>query len=318
MKANLIIGLFGAVIIGIPMLLLNLGVLGRMAQVERAINGETAVPDTIANAGIGVDNMFGRFVEGQEINVLFDPDALARARHVIHKDVVTIEDMLADGEARPEPQFEQLWVVARANQRAMDECDALLATIAKTCGVSKSSVDAEDDGTFEIESMLSYTPSYYLGEIDVDGPRDLYTQRIKLPADRDAQQIPISAIPERRKELYAAAQQACRELRRTTQNCVISKIVPRDNRMRNGETTWYYLSVTLSYVGERADGVDETLLGRLVSDGASSPADAEARSGAFGAITEMLGGGGEADAKPSTNRPSVLRGGGGGQFQRPN
>ncbi|MEL7344928.1 MAG: hypothetical protein AAFN59_08710 [Pseudomonadota bacterium] len=314
MGPRIIMGLLGFAIIGIPMILLNLGALGRMAQVERAIQGETAVPGAIADAGIQVDNLFGQFVEGKEIDVLFDPNALARARHVIHIETVTLDDMLADGETRPDPALEELWVLARANARSMAECDVLLATIAKTCGVSKSEVDAEDDGTFEIETMISYTPSYYLGEIAVDGPKDLYTQRVRIPADRDDQLIRIADIPERRRALYEAAQQACRELRRTTQNCVISRITPRDSRLRDGEMTYYYLSVTLSYVGARAEGVDETLLGKFISSGASSPADAENRAGMLGGLL----GGDDDKEEPASNRPSILRGGTGGQFQRPN
>lgn len=300
MSSRLILSLLGMVVVGVPMLLLNMTALGRMAEFERAIDGETVVPSAVADAGIAIDNAFGNFVEGKKIATLFDTENLARARHVVYTETVMIADVLAEGEAAPEEEFEHLWVLARANTRATSECDLLLETIAKTCGVSKSEVKKRDDGTFDISSTVAYVPSYYMGEIEVDGARDLYTVSLRLPNDRDAQRIPVTAIESRRKELYSAAQQACRELRRTTNNCVIAQIVPRQGRVRSDGTTDYYLSVKLNYVGERAEGVTETLLGRLNVGG-------------------LLGGAQEAAPSTTTaDRPSVLRGGGGGQFQRPN
>lgn len=306
MTGKIVLGLVGTIVIGTPIILLNLGVLGTMAQVETAITGETDVPQPVAQVGIGVADAFGRFAEGQSMATLFDPDLLARARHVLHKQTVTIDDVLGPDEARPAPGLEKLWITARANSLAMPECDRVLATIAKTCGVSKSEVKESDDGTFSIESMLSYVPSYYLGEAETGRSSDLYTRHVEIPAERSERRITnISRLPALREEYYAAAKQACRELRRETQNCVVSKIEPelRDIRGEEGAYT-YHVRVTMNYVGPRAEGSNESLLGKLASHGAGSAEEVEERGKAIDALSGFLGGGGSGEnEEPAPKRP---------------
>ena len=311
MKARIILGLFLVLVAGIPMLLLNVGVLGTKAQVDRALSGGTDVPRLVESAGVGIADAFGRFAEGQEISTIFDTELLARARHVIHEQTLRIEDVLRDGEEPPVQGLEKLWITARANALAMPECDRILQTLAKTCGVSKSTVTDQKDGSFVVASMLSYVPSYYLGEIDVEGARDLYTKRIEIPASEAARDVSdLATLPGLRVAYYEAARQACRDLRRETRNCVVTEINPNLRSVNGREGSYqYYLDVKLQYVGARAAGSNESLMGWLASDGAESAEDVEERAGMLDALSGFLSGGSDSEEKQPA-KPGVLRGGG--------
>lgn len=282
MKWRIITGLVGFLIIGVPMILLNLGALGRQAQVERALSGNTSVPGVIADAGTAVDGLYGDVREGQWIKALFDPEGYFNLRHVAFTETLSVDDVLGEGEIAPEEDLHRLYVVARAPGRAMAYCDVMLETLATGCAIGSTEVDPRDDGTFNVTSRMSYRPAYDMGSTEVDGARDLYTVRVDLPRPRSDRRLARDQVGARKTEVIEATLAACDTLREERGNCVIERIDFREASVDGrSDLVAFSASASLRWVGPRAEGADNTLVGQVIHEGSSGPEESEARQGFF-------------------------------------
>ncbi|MEL7025937.1 MAG: hypothetical protein AAGO57_01740, partial [Pseudomonadota bacterium] len=253
MKWRLAVALAGFVLFGIPMLLLNLGALGMQAKFENAINGRSAVPDPIANAGDSVLTAWGNFVEGQEIQALF-ADRFTRRRAIQFSELVTIEDVLAEGEEHPGREFEELWLLARAPQRAMEqECPVVLDTIGRSCAVSTASVkETSEDGTYKIEAVVGYLPDQDLITREVEGARDLYRSRVRMPKFA----VHPDGVAALKRAQYAEIKRLCDGHREEHGNCVISDVsLERGSPLDDGRAE-FSVRASLYVVAPKGQGIE--------------------------------------------------------------
>ena len=283
-------------IVGVPMLLLNLSALGMQDRWEEVLGGDRSVPTGLASAGRTVNDWVADAREGREAAALLDPVAITDHRYVQYRRAgVTVADVLAPGEAAPAPEYAHLWITARGLALAQsDGCPAILDTIATRCSAGMLDVGPADDGTFVVEARLGYTPA--------DDPGPVPAQGRGVGIDRTTLRLPLqgslSVAPDQvataERELLTAAQDACRALRADAGTCVIQSL--QFSRQPRGETVNLSAAVTLA---------------SLVPDGTEALTDAT-EAAITGGIMDRLRGlmGGAAEEAPATGgAPRVLQGG---------
>ena len=306
MSARLIMSLLGAVVIGGPLLYINLVALGRQAAFEQAIDGETVVPSSIASIGQRADSLFGDIREGRKISSLFHPTELNRNRAVTFVSDIAITDVLAEGEAPPAPEFHKMFIEARAPLYEMERnCPLILETFATGCVSAKVDVDQRRDGSFRLTSALAYRPDHDLGTFPEEGATDLYRVTVGLSRDRLMTEIPQDKVQEIKALMYSDAMTACNSLREERGNCVIEKIEFSAFDVEDKPDTARIAAVAyLAWVGPRAAGGDNSILGNV---SAANPEEAAERAGLFARVSGALSG--DDNASGSGDAPSVLRGG---------
>lgn len=309
MKWNLILAAFLFVVLGVPLIILNLGALGMQARVEKAVLGETVVPGAIADAGDEVLDVWGDFREDREIDALFVEDRFTRRRSVTYSETVTLDDLLADGETPPDAAFEELWVLARASQRALEkECPVVLDTIGRACAVSSATADARDDGRWRIKAVVGYLPDEPLGDIAVDGRQALYRNGLRVPPGRGSLRLAPEAREAAKRSLYGEVARACDEMRAAQGNCVIGGLEFRESRPGADGLVSYSATASLYTVGPA--GLAEAGLSHVRTY--EKELAAGDKSSVFAALIEMFGTG---DAKSvgvamsGGDGPVILRGG---------
>ena len=308
MKWRLMLAAAVFVIFGIPLMVINLGALGLQAKFENEMSGQSAVPDPIADAGGRVIDIWGDFREGREIDALFVEDRFTRRRSITYTETLSIADLLNEGEARPDPEFERLWVLARASRRALEkECPVVLETIGRACAVSSAKVDeTSEDGVFKIEAIVGYLPDHALGDTTVEGPRDLYRARLRLPAEGGIA-VPPEGRDAAKRTLYQEIERACDRSREQRGNCVIADLELREGRMNGDGRIPYHVTASLYSVGPKGSrGEDEDLVGTYGATFAENPSGVEQKLGLFAALGALFNGGGDG---PRGEGPSILRGG---------
>lgn len=311
MKWKIAVAVVGFLMFSLPFLAINLGALGMQARVEQLIGGETSVPGPVADAGDQVLNMWGNFREGREIDALFVPDNFTRRRSITYTETLSIDDLITEGETAPEPEFEELWMLARAPQYARDrECPVVLDTIGRACAVSTVKVDAQDSpGTYEIEAVVGYLPDHDLGSTKVDGPRDLYRARLRLP-QRGGIAVPAQERDTVKRALYEEVKRACDDIRQERGNCVISELNLREGRTNENGTVEYYLTANLYTVGPKGSGLkNEDLVGTYGSTFAENQSGIEKKLGILGSLSALLGLGEQTQTANSSDGPTIIRGG---------
>ena len=309
MKWKIAVALVGFLMFSVPMILVNLGALGMQAQVERALGGPTSVPDPVADAGDKVLTVWGNFKEGREIDALFVEDKFTRRRSIAYTERVTIEDMLKADEAAPEPEFEELWILARASQRALEkECPIVIETIGRACAVSTAKVEkTSTDGLYEIEAVVGYLPDHALGDTKVEGQKDLYRARIRLPA-RGGIAVPPEGSDAAKRTLYQEIERACDSVREQRGNCVLSELILRSDRARADGKVPYYVTANLYTVGPKGSGLEtDDLVGTYGSTFAENKTGLEEKLGLIGMLSGLFGGGEQTASKG--DGPRIIRGG---------
>jgi len=308
MKWRLILAGAVFVIFGIPLLAINLGALGMQAKVENAMSGETSVPGPIADAGGRVLDVWGSFGEGREIDALFVEDRFTRRRSITYTETLALADLLNEGETKPDPEFEELWVLARASRRALEkECPVVLETIGRACAVSSATVDeTSEDGVFEIEAVVGYLPDHPLGDTTVEGPRDLYRARLRLPSEGGIA-VPPEGRDAAKRTLYQEIERACDRSREKRGNCVIADLELREGRLNGDGTISYYATASLYSVGPRGSRLeDEDLVGTYGATFTEHQSGVEEKLGLLATLGALFNGGGDAQRGDG---PSILRGG---------
>lgn len=311
MKWKIAVAVVGFLMFSVPFLAINLGALGMQAKVERALGGDTSVPGPIADAGGEVLNIWGNFREGREIDALFVPDRFTRRRSINYTETLSITDVLADGETAPDPEFEELWMIARAPQRALDmECPIVLETIGRACAVSTAKVEKTDEpGVYDIEAVVGYLPDHELGSTDVEGERDLYRARLRLPA-RGGIALPPEGRGAAKRTLYQEIERACDTVREDRGNCVISELQLREGRTNDNGTVDYFVTANLYTVGPKGSGqATDDLVGTYGATFAENQTGIEEKLGILGTISAFLGIGESTQTASRGDGPRIIRGG---------
>ncbi|MEL7460842.1 MAG: hypothetical protein AAFX45_01575 [Pseudomonadota bacterium] len=311
MKWKIAVAVVGFLMFSVPFLAINLGALGMQARVERIIGGTTSVPDPVADAGDQVLNIWGNFREGREIDALFVADNFTRRRSITYTETLSIDDLLAEGETPPAPAFEDLWMIARAPGRAMDrECPIVLETIGRACAVSTAKVEKTDEpGIYDIEAVVGYLPDHDLGSTAVEGQRDLYRARIRLPARRGIA-VPPDGRGAVKRSLYQEIERACDDVRERRGNCVISELTLREGRTNDNGTVEYYATANLYTVGPKGSGQqNDDLVGTYGATFAENQTGIEENLGILGSLSALLGLGEKSQTASRGDGPRIIRGG---------
>lgn len=299
------------VIFGVPLIAINLGALGMQAKVESALGLETSVPDPVADAGGVVLDLWGNFREGREIEALFVEDQFTRKRSITYTETVTIADVLEEGEEPPAPHLEELYILARAPQRALrNECPVILETIGRACAVSTAEVDeTAESGVYRIEAVVGWLPDHPLGNTAIDGARELYRSRFEFPSRGGLTARP-EAAPAAKRSLYLEVKRLCDTLRETLGNCVIGGLELKTRRPNDDGTVDFYVSGALYVVtpkGEKPEGVD--LVGTYGAIYADNRSSTEQKMGLLAMLGGLFGGSEPTADRNSGDGPRIIRGG---------
>jgi len=157
-----------------------------------------------------------------ELKNSFSPDELNKARTVTVSADVTIDDLLADGEAAPEQVYEPLYIEARAPVFLMQFCRDVLATIGSECVVNNTKTKQTTDGTFSMSGDLRYLPSYDLGQPEKQDGAKLLSVVADLAGQR-AKDLPVNGAIARKDYLNNSAS-ICAALTAEYGNCVVSDV----------------------------------------------------------------------------------------------
>ena len=313
-----IVGAVVLVIVGVPMLLVNLSALGMQDSWEQVMGGERTVPTSVASAGRAVNDWFADAREGQIASALFDPVTITDHRYVqMKRSGLTVSDVLAPGEAAPAPEYAHLWIAARGLALAQAEgCPMLLETIATRCSAGRLDVKPRDDGTFHLEARLGYAPADAPGPVPAQGRGvELRDLRLRLP-ESGGLRLTGDNAPDVQRQLVLAAQEACRSLKAEQGTCVIRSL--QFVERQRGATGEMSASVTLSWLASEGDGRQASLtvpdrVREAALDGADDATppvtEAAAAGGIFATLKGLLGGGGGTARSGSGEAPRVLQGG---------
>ena len=310
MKWKIALAVVTFLIIGAPMLVLNLAVLGRAAQFEQAINGETAIPTGIASIGQKIDSMFGDYKDGLEAKALLDPNRMSTHRVVEYKTRVRIEDVLEPGEQMPAPEYHGLYVTARAPQYAMQqECPLILDTFARSCKMVRTEVDDRDDGVYEIKSKLSFLPAAEIGASQSEGNTDMHELVLRFPVDRSTDTTPASQVTERRREIYRLAEEGCAKLREDKGNCVIGNMrITADPVGKDKSDTRVRGYARLNWIGARGEELSMPLLESIEGVDLTMIGQADTGNSIFGRFAGIFSGDNGA-SEDAGDGPNIIRGG---------
>ena len=315
MKSRLIVSAFISVIVGIPILLINLYALGSWEKFSRIVepfsDGNPAAsgpPGPLGDIGLSFYDMVEGHKEAREIDMIFDPDTPTQHRRVTWRLYVTIDDVLADFEPRPEPELEPLYILARAPRLAMQACAEMLEDMAKGCGFAGAEIDAQKDGVYRLEMKIGFLPSDPVGDIaNADGAtleREFATAA--GIASLDLSNVPMTERPEMRRKLRRLAREYCAELRDRTGTCVITGLTITERPTSIGSQT-YRLELSASFAWLKKDPA--------ATSGMTASIDAEPAgegvAGFFKSMAASFSGNGAAEAADTKPEAPVIRNGGG-------
>jgi hypothetical protein len=148
-------------------------------------------------------------------------DVLHENRSVSVQTEVRLTDLLAEGEALPEPELMGAFVQARAARVADAECRLLEQALASRCIVRSSSGTAGKDGSASIGITMGFVQKTPFGAVPA-GPRAAYVEsQERIGGDRP-QPIALSAASEARARAYEEIAGLCDRLRESQGNCAIA------------------------------------------------------------------------------------------------
>lgn len=225
--------------IGIPMLVFNLGMIGTWAGFEEDMGKVPTAPAPIASVGKFISGAWFAHQDRSEREEIFDATAMTIKRTVEFSRHVTIEDVLRPGETVPRPEFHHLYILARAPAFAMDECPRLLAELATTCVVGRTSVEPRDDGAYRLTTHYVYLPEQPFGDISQIARATLDREQVDLTPDIRNAQVAAADLPALRLETYRAAMLACENLRQQTGSCAIGEISFDQTRQAEDRPGYY-------------------------------------------------------------------------------
>lgn len=200
-----------------------ISVYSSVAQVTGGLRA-TSTQDPLAKAGITIlDHKMesGRgFKPGYQ--AFAHDGALHPSRTINFSITVPVRHLLAPGESLPEAALVDVFVSARAQQVAAEECAQALKSLARDCKVTHATGRARDKTAF-ITGMLAFTPQHARAELDPQTPWTFAVgQGLLAPRGKDAT---LSSFDRTRAQLYQEAAQTCRPVVRSQGPCAITGVI---------------------------------------------------------------------------------------------
>jgi len=252
---------FGAIFIG-GYLVFQLGLFGQISQVTRTLSGEQAVfesgsiseakglPGKVGWVGEKMNGMLnlGTRSAAQEVKALMNPDLYNADRTLTFQMIVSLDDVLRDGETAPPQELEQIMVEARAGDLVMRECaDVYIGDLFRGCALigantervyvsahgetfHKPSQDIHTAPMWRIEAELAFLPAILPGNTSdkagwaIEALRGHGHQQTALTVENTAQ-----ARATARADLLQAAKLTCEKIRDTYGTCVLYNLAIKDD-----------------------------------------------------------------------------------------
>ena len=230
---------------------------------------------------------------------------------------ISIDTVLAEGETPPDPDFDSLYIIARAPAHAMKDCPLMLETIAETCSIGRTEVDKKSSGQRLLTSTFGYAPAYPMGDLSVIDAATVEVEPVNLLSPDRTIQLPVAERADYRKSVYANALTACQTLRNRVGSCVIKSLNIKE-QPDTKQPGFVRVSATARLAWLKHDGLSDDVIAGLdlqpnvpQTDVASADSDAP-RLGPLATILNILQRAPEtASAPPEAPKegPRILRGG---------
>ena len=302
MKWKLLAFLAPLVLFGGPILYINLVALGRQAAFEETVTGETAVPQPIASAGKHASMLLDNFRKRQETADVFDAEDFSRRRVLQISRPISIEEVLSPGEAVPDPEFQSLYIEARAPVLTMQqECPLLLASFARSCVAQSSQVQRNDDGSYTLKARLAFIQAADTGPLPDAIPEDLIVEKIVLPREFARKALSPKQVLEAKSLFFDVTTETCAAQQDAYGNCVVRSV---DFEIRTHRDDPDLFSVSGRARLESIPNASESI---KLTEAAGTSSGLASRFAKLKA--SLLGGGDDQTAKKSSNKPKILRGG---------
>jgi hypothetical protein len=173
----------------------------------------------------------------QVVNVKDDPslwggyEALSKVGEPVEDRVVTftalvrLRDLLQPGEAKPDADFADVFVNARAGTYADGECARLLKKLASYCKVSYANANRSGQGdVYNISATLSFVQKDELGKVEETSRLAYREVNNSMPAASRSVSVMPSDAARQREKFYEEAARLCTKLRKSEGNCAVYRI----------------------------------------------------------------------------------------------
>jgi hypothetical protein len=183
-------------------------------------------------------------------------NALSRIGEPVDERVITfnayvkLRELMKPGEERPEPDFADVFVDARASAFAETECARVLKKLASQCVVRNVSTYRveKDASAYNISVTLGFVQKDPLGKVDEKG-RLAYREVSDdlAPGGSQIRVMPEEAARQREK-FYEEATRACIKLRKAEGNCAIYRIDIRASKDQGSDALQLYGNAQFSFL----------------------------------------------------------------------
>lgn len=210
--------------VAIPLVAVNVwGVQMTFWVIEQTRQNDTSLADGTPPASMPLPASPLQFMRDRgELQDTFGTAALTDRRIVEVTTIIAAEDLLAQGEAMPDPSRLPLYAAARAPARMALHCEEVVAAFATTCDVARTSTNVLDDGRIEISADLAYIPAAYLGDPAQIANGAFFTTVARFHTMPDAGKPVFDA--EARLAVMQQAQDLCDALRDSFGPCVVGRL----------------------------------------------------------------------------------------------
>ncbi len=157
-------------------------------------------------------------------------DDIRANRFISISTYVTLDDLLGEGEQRPEKSMEEVFVKSRAVIFAREECARLLETLVRKCVVAGA--DGRLDGnTARIDATFRFVQRDDFGALEEDATYVFTTADNVLVRDAS---VYMSGAGPARVALYKKAASECAAIRRRDGSCAITRLSILAHRGKDG------------------------------------------------------------------------------------
>lgn len=168
------------------------------------------------------------FGDRNEFRRYYSADALSERRRVAVEVTMQMEDLLAPGEALPDPALHELYARSRAASFLIQRCPEILGEFATTCDVGNNQGSILRDGRVSIKGSLLYLPNYEIGDLSTVENGHILTSGLGIVDRRDN----LADTPENRAEAVRQALLVCDLVKAKFGNCLISNLTLSQRRPR--------------------------------------------------------------------------------------